>query len=224
MYIWVVLATFIAILYGFNLSVRSDMRQIYVEPQAEAAVGKIVIQHKAAVKLIGYKVAEKIPYNAGKMEVDTFSGYLPAGYDAEGQSSYTTAMYCLDKQDSTLSRAIANCNDSNAINFLVSYGCIPQRWKSIKGGRPSNDLVNAMKTVVGRASNFGYSVEVETDEEKNRLGSTMGINNGNNQWLSIPQYIIDNDGTLGDESFSSVCGPDGQCTYCMVYMTPFEQL
>ena len=48
MYIWVLLATFIAILYSFNLPTRSDMREIYVEPQAEAIVSKMLLQHRAA--------------------------------------------------------------------------------------------------------------------------------------------------------------------------------
>ena len=88
MYIWVVLATFIAILYGFNLSVRSDMRQIYVEPQAEAAVTKIVIQHKAAVKYIGDLVSDKKPYNAGEISTNVFEAYLPAGYNSIVPSQY----------------------------------------------------------------------------------------------------------------------------------------
>ena len=206
MYIWVVLATFIAILYGFNLSVRSDMRQIYVEPQAEAAVSKIVIQHKAAVKYIGDLVSDKKPYNAGEISTNVFEAYLPAGYNSTG--TYTTIMYCLDKNDKTLSTANGNCNAEN----------------SIKGGRPANDLVNAMKTVVGNASNFGYTQEISKTADKNQLGSTMGINNGNNQWLSIPQYIIDNAGGEGKKSFAKECGPKGICSYCMVYMTPFDQL
>ena len=222
MYIWVVLATFIAILYGFKLSVRSDMRQIYVEPQAEAAVSKIVIQHKAAVKYIGDLVSDKKPYNAGEISTNVFEAYLPAGYNSTG--TYTTIMYCLDKNDKTLSTANGNCNAENSINYLVTFGCVPQRWKSIKGGRPANDLVNAMKTVVGNASNFGYTQEISKTADKNQLGSTMGINNGNNQWLSIPQYIIDNAGGEGKKSFAKECGPKGICSYCMVYMTPFDQL
>ena len=53
MYIWVLLATFIAILYSFNLPTRSDMREIYVEPQAEAIVSKMLLQPGiSAIRLI----------------------------------------------------------------------------------------------------------------------------------------------------------------------------
>lgn len=34
MYVWVLLATFIAMLYAFNLSTREDMRSLYTVPQA----------------------------------------------------------------------------------------------------------------------------------------------------------------------------------------------
>ena len=228
MYIWVVLATFIAILYGFNLSVRSDMRQIYVEPQAEAAVSKIVLQHRAAEKFFNDKVAQHIGYSSGRVNVQTFEDFLPVGfdpnYDDDGKTYYITTMYCLDKNSDKLSAAAASCNAENSLNYLITYGCVPQRWKSIKGGRPANDLVNAMRRVTGRGSNFGYTQLVEADAEKNDLGTEIGINTGNNQWLSVPQYIISQSGTLGDESFASMCGLDGACAYCMAYMTPYEQL
>ena len=48
MYVWVLLATFIAMLYAFNLSTREDMRSLYTVPQAESVVAKIVTQHRAA--------------------------------------------------------------------------------------------------------------------------------------------------------------------------------
>ncbi len=223
MYIWVILATFIAILYGFNLSVRPDMRQIYVEPQAEAAVSKLVLQHKAAEKFIQNKIDNKIGYNSGLIQSSQFEGYLPYGFDTDNLV-YTTVMYCLDKTSNQLSQPIGDCNTENSANYLMTYGCVPQRWKSIKGGRPSNDLIHAMRTITGLGSNFGYTQKIAADAEKNDLGTELGINTGNNQWLSVPQYIISQNGALGDKSFASQCGLEGSCGYCMVYMTPYEQL
>lgn len=225
MYIWVILATFIAILYGFNLSVRPDMRQIYVEPQAEAAVSKIVLQHQAAEKYVSSLAAQNIAFTKGKIEVQTFEDFMTFGftpsYDEDGQTPYVTAMYCLDKNSPQYSQEVVQCDDPNAINFLITYGCVPQRWKSIQGGRPSNDLINAMRTVMGRGSNFGYTQFIEADAEKNDFGTEMGINTGNKQWLSIPQYIISQTGNLGDESFARLCGQNGTCEYCMAYMTSY---
>ena len=52
MYIWVILATFIAILYSFSLAPREDMRELYVAPRAEATISKLVIQHKAGMNWV----------------------------------------------------------------------------------------------------------------------------------------------------------------------------
>lgn len=50
MYIWVILATFVVALFSYNLSVRSDSRDLYVTPQAQAVVSKLLIQHEAVTK------------------------------------------------------------------------------------------------------------------------------------------------------------------------------
>lgn len=227
MYIWVVLATFIAILYAFNLSVRPDMREIYVEPQAEAVVTKAIIQHRGAMRFVRDKMPPNngmanITYTEGKLNVNSFEGYLPAGFNADGTSGYTSMIYCINKNSAKLGTAAVSCDNIDAINYLVTYGCVPQRWKSIKGGRPSNDLTNAIQSLVGSGSNFGYTRDIAASDPKNVLGSTMGINTSDKFWLSIPQYIISAD--KGDEGFSKVCGDSRKCSYCLVYMTPFEQL
>ena len=50
MYIWMILATFMVLLYSFNLSVRNDMREIKIEPQAEVVVSQLDCE-TVAVKL-----------------------------------------------------------------------------------------------------------------------------------------------------------------------------
>ena len=90
-------------------------------------------------------------------------------------------------------------------------------------------FLNAIKKVYASGSNFGYTVDVEpedfsgmTAEEKkeylsyNPINSTMRIDNTEQTWLSIPQYIISND--VGETGFSKVCGDERQCEYCLVYM------
>lgn len=61
MYIWVILATFVVALFSYNLSVRSDSRDLYVTPQAQAVVSKLLIQHEAVTKYTKkqYKLAKK---------------------------------------------------------------------------------------------------------------------------------------------------------------------
>lgn len=61
MYIWVILATFVVALFSYNLSVRSDSRDLYVTPQAQAVISKLLIQHEAVTKYTTkqYKLAKK---------------------------------------------------------------------------------------------------------------------------------------------------------------------
>lgn len=61
MYIWVILATFVVALFSYNLSVRSDSRDLYVTPQAQAVVSKLLIQHEAVTKYVKtqYDLAKK---------------------------------------------------------------------------------------------------------------------------------------------------------------------
>lgn len=52
MYIWVVLATFLALLYSFNLSIRGDERRLAIEPLAEAEVSRFAIHHRMGQQYI----------------------------------------------------------------------------------------------------------------------------------------------------------------------------
>lgn len=61
MYIWVILSTFVVALFSYNLSVRPDSRDLYVTPQAQAVVSKLLIQHEAVTKYVKtqYDLAKK---------------------------------------------------------------------------------------------------------------------------------------------------------------------
>lgn len=247
MYIWVVLATFIVALHCFNLSVRSDMRSIYVEPQAESAITKLVLQHRAAREYLTYAIADKSsPYPEGEIDLKKLDDFLPTGFelryevrDENGEVDEDASkavpvtlrnismVYCLDRnsESSGLDKKAADCRSENASNFLISYGCVPQRWKRIDADRPSNDLLNAIRKVAGAGSSFGYTVDVDLDgmsndeiEQFNPLKTTMRISNMEETWLSIPQYIISGD--VGEAGFSKVCGDERACEYCLVYMDP----
>ena len=52
MYIWMILATFMVLLYSYNLSVRGDMREVKIEPQAEVVVSQLVVQQRAGQEYI----------------------------------------------------------------------------------------------------------------------------------------------------------------------------
>ena len=249
MYVWVILAVFIVALHSFNLAVRSDMRAIYVEPQAESAITKLVLQHRAAREYLTYEIANKNKaYPVGEVDLKKLDPFMPSGFelnyevrdengeiDEDAEVPLTqrnvSKVYCLDatSMNDGLSKKIADCRSENATNFLITYGCVPQRWMRIDSDRPSNDLLNAIRKVYASGSNFGYTVDVEpedfsgmtADEKKeylsyNPINSTMRINNSDQTWLSIPQYVISTDD--GDNSFYKMCGDGRQCEYCLVYI------
>ena len=255
MYIWVILAPFIAILYSFNLATRSDMREIYVEPQAEAIVSKILLQHRAAenyARDLGYT-----SYYPGEVDFNLLcqKNYLPYGLEGcdpadvskiQRRQEIHSRIYCLDKTSSAYSNTVSGCpgspsccSQSNAYNYVVTYACVPPKWRNIKTGKPNNDLLNALKNTVGFGVNIGYAdFEEKTflrvyDESTN--GSvqdkyTMRLVGRETEWIGIPEYVV-NDTDGGDESFNRMCvealkDDEGNivdpkvCSYCMVYITP----
>lgn len=173
MYIWVILATFMVALYSFNLTYRSDMRSVQVEPIARALVSKLIIKQQAAGRYMrgntppyatttdseGNTIAaDTVTYAPGILTLDQLSPnegntYLPYGYKDDG--TVTTEIYCLDRNNYSSAK---NCSDDNAIRFLVAYMPIPQRWLNVKTGLPNNDLNAAMKELIGYDSSFGYPV------------------------------------------------------------------
>ncbi len=224
MYIWVVLATFIVALAAFNLPVRPDMRNVYVSPQAEAVITKLYLQHKAAKAAVLDSVETNGVYMNGEVEVSSIRNFLPLGFElsddyesldvTERNHSY---LYCLDKSSPDLSVESPQCN-GDFVPYLISYGCVPTKWRNVHNGKPNNDLIAAMYNVLGHGGQFGYSQEIEpVQSDKNILGSSMGINIRDKMWLSIPQFIISQD--KGGNSFYNVCGDGGECDYCLVYMT-----
>lgn len=248
MYIWVILATFITILYSFNLATRSDMRALYVEPQAEAVVSKIVIQHRGAIKYVHDKSPpingdSVVSYYPGEVSFGDLRGYLPYGFNStRSDSDFRSVIYCLNKDSTALGQPISPscltnqascCGNEKSINYMVTYGCVPQKWRNIKTGKPNNDLLNAMKNIVGLGTDFGYTDFVDVADPRNGLGSTMAVRGGETSWVAIPQYIIDNTSIGGTNSFAKMCGKgvvdtDGNvveqraCAYCLIYLTPFD--
>lgn len=264
MYLWLIIATFIAAIYALAVPIRSDMTELYVEPQAENIVTKLYVQHRAArTYLLNHHSdgeGNRATYVAGEIRPEDLTGYLPYGFNADsGITTFTSLTYCLDKKSPGYSRiptdcsdpsgaGIPGCNSCNAngsITYLITFGCVPLKWRDLKTGKPNAMLLNAMKRTVGFTNGFGYVVdksEITVGEGMDYLNTTMGIQGqGDKYYYPIPTYIINNtlSGT-GNRSFDRVCGanrhvptydPDEEdedmsgfyesCDYCLVYMTPF---
>lgn len=234
MYVWMLLATFITILYAFNLSTREDMQNLYTVPQAESVVAKIVTQHRAAEEYIRDHQPPNngntiVSYYPGEVKIDDLEYYLPYGFDRDDE--YTTLIYCLDRNSNNLSSAIAGCpgttgsccSNPDAVTYLVTFGCIPTRWRNLITGKPDNNLLKAIDSVVGFGMDFGYATASDGQWNANEtVKSTMMIRGRETTYTSIPQYIISNTlSGVGNKSFNKVCVNNANCPYCLVYMTPY---
>ena len=105
MYLWVVIATFISILYAFNLSVRPDMDRIFAETKASVVITKFNALHNGVKDYLNSQAPEKtglsrvtyfpgdgvnITSSEGEESVQSLSAedvkpFLPTGYVREGE-------------------------------------------------------------------------------------------------------------------------------------------
>ncbi len=221
MYIWVILATFIAILYSFSLAPREDMRELYVAPRAEATISKLVIQHKAGMNWVFANTPPQngstvVTYTTGEIMDGQDSNkslkmeeFLPLGFNKN--TGFTTEIYCVNK---TNHNNAIDCTSPDAQRYLITYGPIDNRWINRKNNRPGNDLLTAMNTVMGNTISFGYTA-IPTKPHPN-TGDIQGLAGREAVQIYVPNYIYNN-GQYGE-----TCGSkSGAAEYCLVYMTPY---
>ncbi len=286
MYLWVIIATFIAALFAMNGSIRSDIKELYVEPQAQTVVTKLYVQHRAAMNYITKRdrnsSSQGLSYKPGELTAQMLKADLPYGFQQEsGFNKFTTWVYCLDKDKLESSGAGALpascmqgvppdgsgsgsadgdkvpdtgtggncCAGSSVAVYLVTYGCVPSKWRDVRSGKPDGVLLSAMKTTTGFTHGMGYAVdrtEVDADiYDKNTsmyeedIETNMGVyGQGGQFYVPIPNYVSDT--SMGGNSFANVCGrlrkhnedydpgnPQNNdslyssCDYCLVYMSKF---
>lgn len=231
MYIWVILATFLAMLASYSLSVRPDMREITVVPVAEATLGKFMAQHKAAKKYAIYHRGINNCTKEGEEEKHylcydnniMFNGYgeialenyLEFGQELDGR--YKTQIFCLNIQLNT----IVQCASSDVRRFVVTYGEIPERWQNSNSEtfQPVSDFLNAMRNMTDAGEEFGYMVKATNEEindtENNPSGSDFRlVGRMGNEIIFVPSAI------LGQSDFRSSCiDEDGTNAKCIVYIS-----
>ena len=233
MYVWIILATFISMLYAYNLSTREDMREIYVVPQAEVVVSKLMVQHRAARKYVeDHRPPDNhtttVSFFPGEVKINDLQYYLPYGFVRD--NSFTSVIYCLDKDSTNLSQSVSCtaggascCNDPKTIAYLVTFGCVPQRWRNVVNGKPNADLLRAIQSVAGQGTDLGYADAADSTRwtATETVKSTMAIRGREVTYTSIPQYIISND-IAGGKSFKNTCVNNTKCPYCLIYMTAYQ--
>ncbi len=224
MYIWVILATFLAVLASYTLSIRPDMRAITVEPVAEAVVGKVVVQHKAAKNYVKY---HKPPYTAVKKKVDFSAGPISDSdilrempYGFEMPAGYYSYIYCLNSDMTDVSEQTDDpCNDKTGKRMLVTFGPIPHRWVQLNTAleRPNMDLINAMRTTVDSGEKFGYIAPIahadDINAEDNVSHSDVRLVDRDASYgFFVPRAVAE------DAAFKAVCNVDAN-KICLVYMS-----
>lgn len=257
MYIWVVLATFMVAIFSFNLSHRADMKELLTIPQVEAIVGKMVAQHQAAERYVDVRKPksreESVSFFPGELQLKRdLETYLPYGFgnvhsgtmtaEEEVDGNFKTLIYCLDKNDANLSKQAAGCGgaglesccasaDSQA--FLVTFGCIPRKWRNVRNNKPKAEFFRGLRNVSVNGTEVGYTEFLDNDEissQDNIYNSDIALRSRNINLVSIPQFIAEKRLPGASASFSEVCGNEsvdeegemkqGACDKCLAYISP----
>ena len=272
MYLWVIIATFIAALFAMSTSLRPDIKELYVEPQAQTVVTKLYVQHRAAMNYLSSRnrndTSSGMGYRQGELTADMLQANLPYGFQQDsGFTRFTTWVYCLDKNrlesgdasalpssctaglppdggtggtgdgtgtgggdgsgsgdgsgdsgdDSSLD--VSCCSGSSVAVYLVTYGCVPSKWRDVRSGKPDAMLLGAMKTTTGYTHGMGYAIDRDEVAEDIYQGASsygdsmygedietnMGVyGQGGQFYVPIPNYISET--SEGERSFANVCG------------------
>lgn len=237
MYLWVVIAVFVAALAALSGSLRPDIKEIYLNTQAEAEATQLYTLHRAALKYFTYR--DKVD---GEVDYDNLSnGYLPYGFN---RGNFVSELYCLTEDGTNIPNDCQQihepdeeheeewttsdgtcCSQPDTANYLITYGPIPRKWQDNRTGLPRAEILDSMKNKLGYVDGMGYSVDnnadapyMGTDDEYNTLGSQKGVvSQGSKPYYSIPQYIINNN---NDFDGDGICAGDGN--YCLVYITQIQ--
>lgn len=223
MYIWVVLATFMALLYAFNLSIRGDERRMAIEPLAEAEVARFAIHHRMGQQYIREHTPKTdenpagvegdfITYDKGILNYNTdLADYKPFGfqvkpYSASEDEGYKTEIYCSLEDD--WGTEAPSCSAEGVARFLVTYGPIPKRWLNRNSDTPNNDFLNALQNTFEIDNTIGYATEATGSKYK------MQLQGREDNVLYLPNLVVDTGG------FSQLCGCSG-CRRCLVYFSTY---
>ena len=218
MYIWVVLITFIAMLYSYNLSVRGDERKISIEPLAEAEVSRFAVHHRMGQQYIKERTpktddnpygidGETIEYTSGVLDYDyDLEDYRPVGFQIN--DNYQTEIYCAMKGD--WSTENPDCTSEDADKILITYGPIPERWINRSSGTPNNDFLNAISNIFEINNTVGYAIPARNSSEYK-----MELQGREDIAIYLPNLVVTSGG------FKDICGCEN-CGKCLVYISVYE--
>lgn len=183
MYMWLVLSTFLAILAGYSLPMRSDTPEKLNVPVASAHMVKMVVGHRSA---LNYAKKSKWPYYcAGVAEGETVTecpqenkvGFVPGiiapeeltDYIPEGfvlSDEYKSQIFCYN-EDGTEASDCYDMEGNKRTKLLVTFGDLHEKWLSsqdiVAGGgagkakvTPNEDIIKAFRNHFGYDELVGY--------------------------------------------------------------------
>ena len=218
MYLWVLLITFLSLLYSYNLSVRGDERKIEIEPLAEAAISSFAMHHRMGQQYIKERSPksitnplgtdeEFISYTKGVLKYDNhLVNYTPVGFLIN--DSYQTEVYCAKKEN--WSAEAADCRSGDADKILITYGPIPERWLNRTSNTPNNDFMNALSNIFEVDNIIGYAIPTPSGSPYK-----MELKGREDSEVYLPNLVVTSGG------FKEKCGCEN-CKRCLVYMSVYE--
>lgn len=180
MYLWVVIATFITILYSYNISVRSDLDRVHAETRASVAVAKFRAQHNAVKDYLNsqsmaktgqnsvtYYPGDGVHIKAGtgtEIEMSQIENYLPVGFSEDAET--VTKVYCIEEGDPNSPNCDSGggpscCSNDYTGIYVVSYRQLPSRWINKITTLPNSDVIGAMAKGRGFGKVIGYTDTID---------------------------------------------------------------
>ena len=248
MYIWMILATFIAMLAAFNLSPRTDHSAQQQMPLAEASITKFLVQHKAAVEYIRKSILDNHDgtkvLTAGQITgcnsegVGDMCDFLPYGFKYE-ENAYYSKLYCLNppeyQEGSSMSHlivtkvqgtSVGSCSDPEfGVRYVITYGRVPERWKNVSTNRILGDYYKALRRRLPAGVSCGLIVPRRVVGDATDPRSSADPTNPLNS-----EYVIDGVDVQNisipkyfldnDSEYKSKCTPDiGGKFPCLIFWT-----
>lgn len=239
MYLWVVIATFITILYSYNLSVRPDMERVFAETKAGTIVTKFIVQHNGVKHYIQTNTPEdntSVSYYPGtklqvtattagsnvitKQDMDT-ADVLPPGFSLD--ETMVSKVYCLNNDDNntcTQSGGASGpscCSDEDVSVYVVSYKRVPSKWVNKSNYMLNGDISRYISSLGGYGEKFGY-----VDEKESKLvisgGREVQKIDENGQYTSGREFVYKEifDAITNDDDFDECADiQKGRCLFIM---------
>lgn len=209
---WLVLSTFLAILAGYSLPMRSDTPEKLNVPVASAHMSKMVINHRVALKY-----ARKLKwryYCEGVAEGEIVTecppdkqiGFFPGLIDPEEldddipeefvlSDEYMSRIFCYD-EDGTEATVCHDVTDNKRTRLLITYGDLHIRWLATQeiataGGTektvvtPNDDVIKAFRNHFGYDELVGYIRENGEEKEIINYQGTPVYTIPEDMWIDI---------------------------------------